>query len=193
MQKTVTFLSCQPTRNFNNDDLECTLKFSVLDSSLIGTPTERESIHILKVIVSDMLLINWQLLRTLNPSVITEDMVKVAFQRAEEHITEQIRKGGTTGKEWPILSMTTNNSPGSCPYNLSNIQYPIQTHFTVDIDDQTLNQEQVRVHTNIQVLLDRMEESLRRDDYSNVLHASASTFETMAKDIVSTLTVEEQT
>jgi hypothetical protein len=49
------------------------------------------------------------------------------------------------------------------------------------------------MHQNIQVLLDRMDDTLRRNDYSGVLHASVSIFETMAKDVVGLPTVENKT
>jgi len=40
-------------------------------------------------------------------------------------------------------------------------------------------------HQNIRYLVDRMESQLGKDDYSGVLHSSASIFETVAKDILS--------
>jgi hypothetical protein len=55
MQRTVTFLVWTPKRNFYDDKLECSLRFSMVNSSLIGTPREHESIHTLKVIISDIL------------------------------------------------------------------------------------------------------------------------------------------
>ncbi len=48
-------------------------------------------------------------------------------------------------------------------------------------------------HPNIRVLVKRMDDSLDRDDFSGVLHASASIFETMAKDIVASPSVQDQT
>ncbi|MCK5242501.1 hypothetical protein KAR34_08620 [bacterium] len=48
-------------------------------------------------------------------------------------------------------------------------------------------------HPNIRVLIKRMDDALKSDDYSAVLHASASIFETMAKDIVGIATVQNQT
>jgi hypothetical protein len=48
-------------------------------------------------------------------------------------------------------------------------------------------------HPNIRLLVSRMENSLESDDYSGVLHSSASVFETMAKDIVGISTVQDKT
>ena len=48
-------------------------------------------------------------------------------------------------------------------------------------------------HHNIDILMLRMEDALRRKDYAGVLHTSASIFETLAKDIVGIPTVENQT
>ncbi|HNT78922.1 MAG TPA: hypothetical protein PKH77_28275, partial [Anaerolineae bacterium] len=48
-------------------------------------------------------------------------------------------------------------------------------------------------HPNIVILLKRMDTALEQDDYAAVLHASASIFETMAKDIVGISTVQNQT
>lgn len=49
------------------------------------------------------------------------------------------------------------------------------------------------VHKNIVILIDRMEVCLEEEDYSGVLHASASVFETMAKDIIDSEAIENQT
>lgn len=48
-------------------------------------------------------------------------------------------------------------------------------------------------HPNIRLLIDRMNNALDGDDPPGVLHASASIFETMAKDIVSLESIQDQT
>jgi len=48
-------------------------------------------------------------------------------------------------------------------------------------------------HPNLRVLIARMDTALAAEDYSAVLHASASVFETMAKDIIGIPTVQNQT
>jgi len=48
-------------------------------------------------------------------------------------------------------------------------------------------------HPNIRILLDRMTRSLYACDYSAVLHASASVFETLAQDIIGLESIKNQT
>lgn len=48
-------------------------------------------------------------------------------------------------------------------------------------------------HQNVRILVARMETALETDDYSAVLHSSASIFETLAKDIVGIPSVQDQT
>lgn len=49
------------------------------------------------------------------------------------------------------------------------------------------------LHPNIHILISRMHDALNREDYSGVLHASASIFETLAKDIIGIPSVQDQT
>lgn len=49
------------------------------------------------------------------------------------------------------------------------------------------------IHPNIVILTQRMDTALTREDYAEVLHASASIFETLAKDIVGIPNVQSQT
>jgi hypothetical protein len=48
-------------------------------------------------------------------------------------------------------------------------------------------------HSNIRVLVHRMDSALDSEDFSGVLHSSASIFETLAKDIVGTPGIQNQT
>jgi len=48
-------------------------------------------------------------------------------------------------------------------------------------------------HPNIRLLVNRMDDALQREDYAGVLHSSASIFETMAKDVIRSPTVQNQT
>lgn len=48
-------------------------------------------------------------------------------------------------------------------------------------------------HPNIRMLIERMEAAFEQDDYSAVLHASASVFETLAKVVFASPTVEHST
>lgn len=49
------------------------------------------------------------------------------------------------------------------------------------------------IHPNIKVLLKRMDLGMAIEDYYSVLHSSASIFETLAKDIINSPNVENQT
>ncbi len=192
MQKTVTFLKWEPKRDFYTDNLECRVKFSVIDSALIGTPRERESVHSIKVVMTDMLLDTWRIPGAIDFGI-TDEMVKVALQSLEDYLVEQLKKGPLAGGELAPLLMTTENSPKSCPYKLTNILYPSKASFTVQIENQLALQDTLPIHPNIQILIDRMDDTLRRDDYPGVLHASANIFETLAKDIVGIPSVQDQT
>ena len=192
MKKTVTFLKWEPKRDFYTDNLVCWVKFSVIDSALIGTPRERESVHSLKVVMTDMLLDTWRIPGAIDFGI-TDDMVKVALQSLEDYLAEQLKRGPLVEGELAPLLMTTENSPKNCPYRLANIHYPDRAYFTVEVESQLIPQGTLPIHPNIQILIGRMDDALRRDDYAGVLHASASIFETLAKDIVGLPSVQDQT
>lgn len=61
------------------------------------------------------------------------------------------------------------------------------------LSDYVRNSLTAGVHTNVVFLMRRMDNALSRDDYPEVLHASASIFETMAKDVVGIPAVQDQT
>ncbi len=124
---------------------------------------------------------------------VSEDMLKVAFQIAEEHIADQLKKGSLAEGELPPILLQTNNADASCPYKISNIAYPKETTFKVDLGKRSIQTDISNAHPNIQLLIARMDDALDRDDYAGVLHASASIFETMAKDIVAIPGVQNQT
>lgn len=48
-------------------------------------------------------------------------------------------------------------------------------------------------HPNIRLLIKRMDTALENEDTSGVLHASASVFETLAKDVINIQSVQDQT
>jgi hypothetical protein len=58
-----------------------------------------------------------------------------------------------------------------------------------ELDQESLETE----HPNIRLLVSRMESALDSKDFSNLLHASASIFETMAKNVVDTESVQDKT
>ncbi|WP_414574692.1 hypothetical protein [Anabaena sp. CCY 9402-a] len=59
------------------------------------------------------------------------------------------------------------------------------------LDD--MSDQEEREHPNIRILVRRMEDALKREDFAGVLHTSASIFETLAKDIINIATVQENT
>lgn len=134
MQKTVKFLKHYPKRDGNTDSFVCGFRFSVIDSQLIGTPYEIETRHKLRVILSDELIINWGLWNT-NENGISDEMLKVAYQSAAEHISSLIKSQEALEDELPTLERTTENSPKSCPYKIVNINYPTTDTFVVDFDE----------------------------------------------------------
>src|SRR5712691_12318682 len=91
MQKTITFLEWNTKRDSYNDSLVCRVKFSVVDTALIGTPRERESIHIITIIISDILLSRWRVPGGLDFGI-TDEMIKVALQSLEDYLTQQIKQ-----------------------------------------------------------------------------------------------------
>jgi hypothetical protein len=70
-----------------------------------------------------------------------------------------------------------------------NGKFKIEVFNVEEIEEADITEE----HPNIRLLVSRMESSLDKDDYSGVLHSSASIFETMAKDIVGISTIQDKT
>ncbi|OWR28512.1 hypothetical protein CDO73_18355 [Saccharibacillus sp. O23] len=48
-------------------------------------------------------------------------------------------------------------------------------------------------HPNIRLLIDRMERAISANDFAEVLHASASVFETLGKDVIGLASIQDQT
>ena len=138
---TITFIDYNIKRDFDTNDLVGWFKFSVSDSSLVGTPREHSTTHTLKVIITEDLMDYWRIGGAVD-EMVTADMTKVSFQIAEDHISNQIKRS-TLPIKMPILYINTKNSSTSCPYKISNITYPNRTAFTVDIDNK-VNQPLVR-------------------------------------------------
>lgn len=192
MDKIITFIGWAFKNNIDRDRLDCRFYFSVIDSSIIRRPREEAINYNLKVSLTHELLANWRLEIPLASSV-SENTFKVTFQLAEEYITEQLKIGGLLEAKLPPLLLNTDNSPDSCPYKISNIAYPNKTKFTVALNDRLNDVDVSDMHLNIRILINRMDDALSRNDFAGVLHASASIFETMAKDVVGIPTVQNQT
>jgi hypothetical protein len=145
MQKTVTLLKWEPKRDFYTDNLVCWVKFSVIDSTLIGTPRERESVHCIKVVMTDMLLDTWRIPGAIDFGI-TNDMVKVALQSLEDYLAERLKSGPLAAGELSPLLMTTENSPKRCPYKIANIHYPNKAFFAVEIENQPAPPDTLSMH-----------------------------------------------
>lgn len=67
-------------------------------------------------------------------------------------------------------------------------------NITVEITDELqLDEESVKEHENIRTLIKRMDILLSNNDYSGVLHASASAFETLSKFVVNRDSLSDET
>lgn len=76
-------------------------------------------------------------------------------------------------------------------FKLVNSQGKISVEvYTIEQIEETTT---VAAHPNIRTLIARMDAAFEQEDYSNVLHASASVFETMAKDIIGIPSIQDQT
>jgi hypothetical protein len=139
MKFTVTFTDYDPDRDFRTDNLECWFRFTLIENTLLGTPREVRIPHTVKVTIADILMKNWGLPGAVG-SHITEEMVKVAFQVAEEYISKQLKKKhGELEEELPPHWLNSENARDTLPYNIANIPYPEnipclgEGHFTVDV------------------------------------------------------------
>lgn len=151
MKKTVTFLHWNPKRDDLTDNFVCRVRFSVIDSELIGTPREVVSTHFIVITITDILLSRWQIPGGLDLEI-TEEMVKVALQVLEEHITQKIKMAPLPEGEFESVTLNTENSPETCPYNLANIQYPNKKIFVVDLGQQNFQKNidsQVKIEGNV--------------------------------------------
>lgn len=63
--------------------------------------------------------------------------------------------------------------------------FPIEVLEAADTDNENM-------HRNVRLLIYRMVSALQREDYPEVLHSSASIFETMSKDIINIPSIQNQ-
>lgn len=152
MQKTITFISWNTNRDFDTDNLVCRVKFSVIDTALIGTPKERESIHKITIILTDILLGHWGIPGWDRADQITEEMMKVVLQSLEDYLTQQLIQASLLDDKLQPITLSTENSPKICPYKLANILYPSKKYFTVEIEDKSSpksNSNQITINGNV--------------------------------------------
>lgn len=134
MKLTVRFLD-HSLRIDSDKALSGWFDFSLIDSALVGTPKEEYTTHTIVFRMSRALLTKWEL--SGNGFEVSEQMTKVAFQKVEEYVSEEIKKNPMLTQDLPALNMTPKDSPESCPYpNLANIPYPEEKTFSVDVETQ---------------------------------------------------------
>jgi hypothetical protein len=63
----------------------------------------------------------------------------------------------------------------------------------LSIEEIEESESEVDEHPNIRLLVSRMNTSIEQNDPAAVLHASASVFETLAKDIINIESIQDQT
>ena len=108
-----------PTR----DAVEYQFPFTVVDSSLIGSPEEESETkqHSVKVGITGVLDACWRLSRP--------DLVKVLFEYGKQHIVEKLKDGTLSDKE--ELRLLTSSHPSKCPFDPSTISDPSQASINV--------------------------------------------------------------
>jgi len=136
-QKTVTFLFYGYERNFDTDSFICTIIFSVISTELIGTPYEVAKTYRFQISLTSRLMSFWNIPNALElgQNKISDEMIKIALQSAEEYISLLIRSGEILDDRLQPWNRTTENSPETCPYNLANVDYPKKMSFVVELAD----------------------------------------------------------
>jgi len=88
-----------------------------------------------------------------------------------------------------LLNEALKKERASFKFHRNGERIEIEVYRLDEIDEADISGE----HPNIRLLVSRMENSLETEDYSGVLHSSASIFETMAKNVVGIPTVQDKT
>jgi len=193
MQKTITIVSVQHNtrKSIVNDDEEYYFILDIVDSSLVGHPEEKYNIkhHNIKIVITYELRYNWGI-----RDITENDLSKILFYYMRNFVEQKIKEDNLQRNEVFYLNTDEHKEP-TCPLEISRIPDPVDFVFQVSVKEnlELDDFETIKVHSNIKVLITRMEDALKRDDYAGVLHSSASIFETMAKDIVSIPSVQHQT
>lgn len=88
-----------------------------------------------------------------------------------------------------FLNQSLKRENASFIFVQSNDKLNVKVYSLSELDKETFDTE----HPNIRLLVSRMELALENKDFTNLLHASANIFETMAKDVVNVESVQNQT
>jgi len=121
-EKEVRFGKPEPLPK-NRDAVEYQFPFTVVDSSLIGSPEEESETkqHSVKVCITGVLVACWRLSRP--------DLVKILFEYGKRHIAGKLEGGTLSVKE--ELYLSTSNYPDECPFDPSMISDPSQASINV--------------------------------------------------------------
>ena len=117
MQKRIKFQAPKDVTSPSLDGIEILFPFTVVDSSLIGKPEERQKTKSHKIVVkiTDTLRTSWGL-------TTDEELIKVLFERGRRHVEEKVRTRALKDEEKIVLS--TSNADEECPYDSSKIKDP---------------------------------------------------------------------
>ena len=116
------------------DVVEYQFPFTVVDSSLIGSPEEESETkqHSVKVGITGVLDTCWRLSRP--------DLVKVLFEYGKQHIVEKLKDGTLSDKE--ELRLSGSSHPDECPLDPSSmILDSSQVSINVTIPEKSLDAE----------------------------------------------------
>lgn len=91
--------------------------------------------------------------------------------------------------ELDFLNDLLQKEGASFVFTNSSSSFGVKVYSLSELEEENFETE----HVNIRLLVLRMEKSLEIKDYSNLLHASASVFETMAKEVVNIDGVQDET
>jgi hypothetical protein len=82
----------------------------------------------------------------------------------------------------------------NCGFRFEVVEGFERKHIEIEIvaEDSIPDIDLTKDHPNVRMLVSRMETALSSQDFAGVLHAAASVFETLAKDVMKSPTVSEQ-
>jgi hypothetical protein len=88
-----------------------------------------------------------------------------------------------------FLNVSLKKEQASFRFRKNDQKLEVEVFKLDEIEEADISEE----HPNIRLLVSRMDNFLENEDYSGVLHSSASIFETMAKDVVGIPSIQDKT
>lgn len=122
--QTISFLEYERLANVGDYE-EFLFRFSLVDTTLIGTPEESALTTPVPVFVkiSRTLQNTWRLQ--------LPDLVKILFEYAKRHLMEQVSKGAPVDDARVDLNSST--APAKCPYDSARVAMDPGSSFEVDV------------------------------------------------------------